>query len=86
MENKPKKSFPDIKTSFGGIQLLRSHKMKLWERNNWMPPKDVLKLFSKVHDYVLLGSYPEIPCWKCYSRKISRYVTMRFLSLHQNGE
>ena len=31
MENKPKKSFPDFKTSFGGIQLLRSHKMtKIW--------------------------------------------------------
>ena len=27
------------------------------------------KLLFKVYDYVLFGSYPEIPCWKRYSQK-----------------
>ena len=33
------------------------------------------KLLFKVHDYVLLGSCPELPCWKRYSQKTSGYVT-----------
>ena len=33
------------------------------------------KLLFKVHDYVLLGSCPEFPCWKRYSQKTSGYVT-----------
>ena len=36
------------------------------------------KLFFKVHDYVLLGFCPEIPCWKRYSQKISVFVTGMF--------
>ena len=35
----------------------------------------ILKLFFQVHDNVLLGSCPEIPCWKRYSQKIYAYIT-----------
>ena len=33
------------------------------------------KLFFKDNNYIILGSYPEIPCWKRYSQKISGYAT-----------
>ena len=33
------------------------------------------KLLFKAHDYVLLGSCPEFPCWKRYTQKISGYAT-----------
>ena len=36
------------------------------------------KLFFKVHDYVLLGFWPEILYWKRYSQKISVFVTGMF--------